>query len=54
MTIAHLAYESGKPLVLALNKWDLIPKGESPQVIKAALFRGMPFVSYAPLVLSPP
>ena len=50
MTIAHLAYESGKPLVLALNKWDLIPKGESPQVIKAALFRGMPFVSYAPLV----
>jgi GTP-binding protein len=50
MTIAHLAFESGKPLVLALNKWDLIPKGESPQVIKAALFRGMPFVSYAPLV----
>jgi GTP-binding protein len=50
MTIAHLAFESGKPLVLALNKWDLIPKGESPQVIKAAVFRGMPFVSYAPLV----
>jgi GTP-binding protein len=23
MTIAHLAYESGKPLLLALNKWDL-------------------------------
>ena len=50
MTIAHLAFESGKPLVLALNKWDLIPKGESPQVIKSSLFRGMPFVSYAPLV----
>jgi GTP-binding protein len=48
--IAHLALESGKPLVLALNKWDLIPKGESPQVIKAAVFRGLSFVSYAPLV----
>lgn len=50
VTIAHLAYESGKPLLLALNKWDLIPKGESPQVIKASVFRGMSFVSYAPLV----
>jgi GTPase len=50
VAIAHLAYESGKPLLLALNKWDLIPKGESPQVIKAAVFRGMSFVSYAPLV----
>src|SRR4030066_954347 len=50
MTIAHLAYESGKPLLLALNKWDLIPTGASPQVVKACVFRGMPFVSYAPLV----
>jgi GTP-binding protein len=50
VTIAHLALESGKPLVLALNKWDLIPRGESPQVIKAAVFRAMSFVSYAPLV----
>ncbi len=50
VAIAHLAYESGKPLVLALNKWDLIPKGESPQVIKTSVFRGMPFVSYAPLL----
>jgi len=50
IAIAHLAYESGKPLLLALNKWDLIPKGESPQVIKASVFRGMPFVSYAPLI----
>jgi GTP-binding protein len=50
LAIAHLAFEAGKPLVLALNKWDLIPKGESPQVIKSTLYRGMPFVSYAPLV----
>jgi GTP-binding protein len=50
MTIAHLAFESGKPLVLALNKWDLIQKGESPEVIKRSVFRAMPFVSYAPLI----
>jgi GTP-binding protein len=50
MAIAHLASESGKPLILALNKWDLIPKGESPEVIKRSVFRAMPFVSYAPLV----
>jgi GTP-binding protein len=50
MTIAHLAAASGKPFLLALNKWDLIPRGESPRVIEAAVFRGMPFVSYAPLL----
>ena len=51
VTIADLAYESGKPLLLALNKWDLIPKGESPQVLKATSSSdGMSFVSYAPLV----
>ncbi len=50
VAIAHLAASSGKPLLLALNKWDLIPQGESPRVIKAAVFRAMPFVSYAPLL----
>ncbi len=33
-TVAYLADQSGKPLLLALNKWDLIPKGESPQTLK--------------------
>jgi GTPase len=50
MAIAHLAAASGKPLLLALNKWDLIPRGESPRVIESAVFRGMPFVGYAPLL----
>jgi GTP-binding protein len=50
VAIARLAADSGKPYLLALNKWDLIPSGESPRVIKASVFRGMPFVSYAPLL----
>ena len=49
-TIAHLADESGKPFLLALNKWDLIPKGESPQTIKDYVFDRLSFVSYAPLL----
>ncbi|MBN2409391.1 MAG: ribosome biogenesis GTPase Der [Candidatus Aminicenantes bacterium] len=50
MTIARLAAASGKPLLLALNKWDLIPSGESPRVIETSVSRGMSFVSYAPLL----
>jgi GTP-binding protein len=50
IAIAHLAAASGKPLLLALNKWDLIPRGESPRVIETSVFRGMPFVGYAPLL----
>jgi GTP-binding protein len=50
VAIAYLAAASGKPLLLALNKWDLIPQGESPRVVEASVFRGMPFVSYAPLL----
>jgi GTPase len=49
-TIAHLADLSGKPLLLALNKWDLIPKGESAQTLKNVIFRRLSFVSYAPLL----
>lgn len=50
LAIARLAAASGKPLLLALNKWDLIPRGESPRVIAASVSRGMPFVNYAPLL----
>lgn len=50
LAIAHLAASSGKPLVLALNKWDLIPRGESPRLVETSIYRGMPFVSYAPLL----
>lgn len=50
IAVAHLAYDSGKPLLLALNKWDLVPKGEFHQKLKEIVFRRMPFVSYASLL----
>ena len=49
-TIAYLADQSGKPLLLALNKWDLIPQGESAQTLKNVIFDRLSFVSYAPLL----
>ncbi len=52
VTVAHLAFESGKPLLLALNKWDLIPKTASAQLIRQAVYRRMPFVDYAPLLFT--
>ncbi len=49
--IAHLARDSGKPLIIALNKWDLIPKdSNSTKVFKNILFRKLEFVSYAPVL----
>ncbi len=49
--IAHLARDSGKPLIIALNKWDLIPKdSNSTKVFKEILFRKLEFVSYAPVL----
>jgi GTP-binding protein len=50
IAIAHLAYDSGKPFLLALNKWDLVPKGEFHQKLREIVYRRMPFVSYAPLL----
>ena len=49
--IAHLAYDSGKPLILALNKWDLIQKEtQSHKEFQDRIYRKLSFVSYAPLV----
>lgn len=49
--IAHLAHESGKPLILALNKWDLIDKdNHSSEGFKARVYQKLDFVSYAPLL----
>jgi len=51
--IAQLAHDSGKPLVLVLNKWDLVDtKAVDPEAFREAVFRKLPFVSYAPLVLA--
>ena len=49
--IAHLAHDSGKPLIMALNKWDLIQKEtQSHKESHDRIYRKLDFVSYAPLV----
>jgi GTP-binding protein len=49
--IAQLALESGRPLVIALNKWDLTNKDVvRPDAVRARVFRKLGFVSYAPLL----
>ena len=49
--IAHLAHDSGKPLLIALNKWDLIEKDSlSSAEFKERAFKKMDFVRYAPLL----
>jgi GTPase len=49
--IAHLAAESGKPLVVALNKWDLVETDRvDPEAVRAKVRSKLEFVSYAPLV----
>jgi len=50
--IAQLAAESGKPLVLAINKWDLLRTEEDASAhLRKSLLRRLEFVSYAPLLL---
>jgi GTP-binding protein len=50
--IAQLALESGRPLVIALNKWDLVDKDAArPDAVRERVFRKLGFVSYAPLLL---
>jgi GTP-binding protein len=49
--IAQLALESGRPLVIALNKWDLVDKDAvRPDAVRDRVFRKLGFVSYAPLL----
>lgn len=49
--IATLAYKSGKPLVIALNKWDLVEKSKvNPLEVKKYVFDRLHFVDYAPLI----
>ncbi|MBN2245675.1 MAG: ribosome biogenesis GTPase Der [Candidatus Aminicenantes bacterium] len=51
MAIAHLAHESGKPTLIALNKWDLIASGEKhPELFKRRVYEKLDFISYAPLL----
>jgi GTP-binding protein len=49
--IAHLARESGKPLILALNKWDLVDKDTlTIKDFEHMAKQKLDFVSYAPLL----
>lgn len=50
LAIAHLACKSGKPLILAINKWDLVPAGERADDCREAISRRMSFVNYAPVL----
>ncbi|MCX6567058.1 MAG: ribosome biogenesis GTPase Der [Candidatus Aminicenantes bacterium] len=50
-TVASLALESGKPLVIALNKWDLVSEADVVmEEVERALWSRLDFVNYAPLV----
>jgi len=49
--IAHLSHESGKPLLIALNKWDLIQKDtNTSKDFKQRVYDKLDFVNYAPLL----
>ena len=49
--IAQLALESGRPLIIALNKWDLVDRDTvRPEAVRDRVFRKLGFVSYAPLL----
>ncbi len=49
--IAHLAHQSGKPLLLTLNKWDLIEKESFvSEEFRQRIFRKLDFIRYAPLI----
>jgi GTP-binding protein len=49
--IAHIAQESGKPLLIVLNKWDMVLREEkSPQTFKSKVYEKLDFVAYAPLL----
>jgi GTP-binding protein len=49
--VAHLAHDSGKPLIIALNKWDLVQKNSlTTEEFKKRLYEKLDFVDYAPLL----
>jgi GTP-binding protein len=49
--VAQIAQESGKPLILAVNKWDLVPKDRrTAEEFRARILTRLDFVNYAPLI----
>ena len=50
-TIAQLASSSGKPLIVAVNKWDLVKKNQQiTKIYEERIYNKLSFVSYAPLI----
>jgi len=51
LAVAHLSLESGKPLLIALNKWDLVQKdNKTSDEFKKKVYARLDFVNYAPLL----
>lgn len=49
--IAQIICEAGKPIVIAVNKWDLIDKSRIDQeTVCDLIFRKLSFVSYSPVL----
>lgn len=48
--IAGIAAEELKPIIVVINKWDLVPKEKNTmEKMRAALYDELPFLSYAPI-----
>lgn len=48
--VARFAEERGSGIVIALNKWDLLPSGEAKTELVARLPEKLGFIGYAPVV----
>jgi GTP-binding protein len=48
--VARLAHDSGKPLLIVLNKWDLVRESVPLRDVRDIVFSRLDFVSYAPLM----
>jgi GTPase len=48
--IAALIEERKRPCLIALNKWDLVPKGMGPDAFRKYLEKAMPILAYAPVL----
>lgn len=47
--IAGMIEEEKRPCVLVLNKYDLVPKGHSPEEFAGYITKAMPLLRYAPI-----
>jgi GTP-binding protein len=49
--IAGFIEERKKPVAIALNKWDLVPRGHTPAEFAAYIDSAMPVLAYAPVLM---